>query len=466
MRRNIGSFGLIMSILVLFASCLGDSNTDVTLYSDAAITSFNITTAKIYREAKSPTTGNDTTYITTNSSMSAYTFDIDHAKGLIYNTDSLPVGTDATKLLCDYSSKNNGVVVIKSIGSDSIRYLQTTDTTDFSQPRTLYVYSSDGTSMRNYTVDVRVHKEYADSFHWNRLPDNAEIAALKGAKAFAMGGRIVLLGSDGTQTRAYSTASGDGTAWAATGAVFGADAYNSAATKGDTLYIMDGDMLKASVDGSVFFDIAAASGMRLLGATTTEMYAMDDEGSIMVSADGGLTWAADSIDDSQRLMPTADLAFCRTSLSRSDSTDYALLVGNRDTEAFPADANAMVWSKTVEYSQVREQRPWTSVSGDNDGYYMLPRLASLNVFAYNGSIIAFGGAGKGACQAGAYSRFYVSADGGITWKRNSSYKMPGELDTTATAVASAVSADGYIWMICTGTGQVWRGRINKMGWQN
>ena len=28
-----------------------------------------------------------------------------------------------------------------------------------------------------------------------------------------------------------------------------------------------------------------------------------------------------------------------------------------------------------------------------------------------------------------------------------------------------VDDDNYLWLICEGTGQVWRGRVNKLGWE-
>jgi hypothetical protein len=38
-------------------------------------------------------------------------------------------------------------------------------------------------------------------------------------------------------------------------------------------------------------------------------------------------------------------------------------------------------------------------------------------------------------------------------------------DKNAKSVAVAVDADNFIWLISSGTGEVWRGRLNKMGWK-
>ncbi len=469
MKRNFGSLGLLFSALLLLASCLNDDNEETVLYSDAAITAFQITTANIYRHTTS-STGEDSTYMTTNTGMSAYMFDIDQSTGRISNTDSLPVGTDASKLLCSYTSKNNGVAAIKAVGSDSIKLLLTTDSTDFTTPRTVYVYSSDGAYMRTYTIEVNVHKEYADSFHWDRLPDNAALAALTGMKAFTVGGKMVVLGTDGQQTIVCSTA--DGSTWARTDAALAADAWQSAALKGDTLFIIDNNSLKYTTDGNAFTTVTGAEGLRLVGATTDELYAYDGTGGIVVSADGGHSWTSDDIDDDRTLLPTADVASCCVAFAHSDSTDYALVAGSRagyDHSTNRGDSlymdKAVVWRKIVERSGIKEQGKWTFLCPEDISGYPLPRLSSLNVFGYGENLMAFGGAGTGTCDKEAYGSFYVSADGGITWKSDSRYNVPSAFDKTAAAVAVAVSDDGHIWLVCGGTGQVWRGRLNKMGWQ-
>ena len=107
-----------------------------------------------------------------------------------------------------------------------------------------------------------------------------------------------------------------------------------------------------------------------------------------------------------------------------DSTDYVMLAGNRSIEAYPDDSTAVVWRKIVEYSNGSEQGKWVYLDQDSRNNYLLPRLAGLTVIAYGDSELA-----------------------------------------SATAFAAATDADGHIWIVCAGTGQVWRGRLNSMGWQ-
>ncbi len=470
MKRNLGSLGLLFSTMLLLASCLGKDSEETVLYNDAAITSFQISTAKIYYHTKSKVTGEDSTYSVTNTSMSSYVFDIDQNSGTISNTDSLPVGTDASKLLCSYSTKNNGVAAIKSLNSDSIKILLTTDSTDFTRPRTLYIYSSNGENMRTYTVKVNVHQEYADSFHWSQLPLSAEVAALGSMKAFNLGGKVVLVGNDGLSTKIYTTT--DGSAWTRGETTLGLDAYENVVLKGDTLFVVDDNSVKYTTDGNAFTTVAGADELHLVGATTDELYAYGKDNWLKVSTDGGQSWVDDDIDDDATLLPTADITSCCLTFAHSDSTDYAIMAGSRadyDQSESKADSlymsKTVVWRKIVERSQIKEKGKWVFLSPESDNGHALPRLASLNIFGYSGKIMAFGGTGKGTCTEEPYSKFYISSDGGITWKDDSRFKVPTAFDKTASSVAVTTDGDGYIWLICGGTGQVWRGRLNSMGWQ-
>jgi hypothetical protein len=35
-----------------------------------------------------------------------------------------------------------------------------------------------------------------------------------------------------------------------------------------------------------------------------------------------------------------------------------------------------------------------------------------------------------------------------------------------TAVSAFSDKDNFIWLICSGTGEVWRGRLNRLGWKD
>ncbi|MBQ9216294.1 MAG: hypothetical protein IJ159_06025 [Prevotella sp.] len=169
MKRYIYTLCLLMVGAVLMTSCLSsDDDTNTEYYKDTAITAFSLTTVNQYIHTTT-TAGKDSTYKKTLSSIPVFT--IDQYQGKIYNTDSLPSGSDLSHLLASISSKNSGIIVINyptSTGSDSLLYYSSSDSIDFSQPREIRVYSNDGTSYRSYTVTVNVHQSETGTLLWEK----------------------------------------------------------------------------------------------------------------------------------------------------------------------------------------------------------------------------------------------------------------------------------------------------------
>ncbi len=98
-------------------------------------------------------------------------FTIDHDKKIIYNSDSLPKGTDVTKLLVSLTfgttvSKTTFVVSGgKRLTDDTtIEYKDTSsDSIDFTGKVTLNITSQDGSNTMSYRVNVNVHTVEPDS---------------------------------------------------------------------------------------------------------------------------------------------------------------------------------------------------------------------------------------------------------------------------------------------------------------
>ena len=57
----------------------------------------------------------------------------------------------------------------------------------------------------------------------------------------------------------------------------------------------------------------------------------------------------------------------------------------------------------------------------------------------------------------------LSKDGGINWRKSSLYTFPTGFNSTA-VFGATVDNQQNIWMVCGGSGQVWRGRLNRLGW--
>ena len=82
----------------------------------------------------------------------------------------------------------------------------------------------------------------------------------------------------------------------------------------------------------------------------------------------------------------------------------------------------------------------------------------------------FGGAGQHKGKIEAFEQFYVSKDDGISWEAITEKVMfPEEfrsLYEQANGNYSCVVDDQhFIWIMWSQTGEVWRGRINKLGFE-
>ena len=374
--------------LVLTTSCLS-SGSDTTLYSDAAISSFTLGTLYRYEHATT-SAGKDTVYKKTVVG-SDYKFKIDQVNHRIYNTDSLPIGTDVAHVICTVNSVSNSVVTIKDVDSDTIRVYNSTDSIDFTYPREFYVYSSDGSSYTKYTVNVNAHQQDEYTLTWQRM--------------------------DGTPQP-------------------------------------QPDSPSLPMDGI----------RQMIGSCSTETYALSDDGRMMVWRQNVGQWEEDLMDEDAQLLPTQDLALVSYPMYLADDTEYVVLIGNRSTELFPQEKTARVWRKIVDNGQYAPQSHWTYMEHTDNSQMILPRLQNLAMVYYDSALLALGGAGIGGAMQTPWAEFYQSRDNGITWKYNKYYQLPSGFDYSATKVIMTVDNDKYLWLFCEGTGQVWRGRVNKLGW--
>ena len=174
MKQYFRLTSMAFALLLLCASCLKGNDSETVSYNDKAIASFALTTLNCYHHTTS-STGADSVYMT-KITGSNYKFNIDQMQHIIYNTDSLPKGTDVTHVACNISTLNYGVLVLEAIGNDSLYYLANTtptDSIDFSQPRMMRVYSNNGDGYVTYTVKLNVHQEEGSEFRWTRMAEGA-----------------------------------------------------------------------------------------------------------------------------------------------------------------------------------------------------------------------------------------------------------------------------------------------------
>lgn len=264
MKRYIHVLCAVLTSVVLYTSCMKDSDNSATLYNDMAITAFKLTTVNRYLHTTTKA-GNDSVYKKVLANPT--TFTIDQTTYEIYNTDSLPYGCDPKHVLATISSKNSGQIMLKSFVGDTLYYYSSSDSIDFSQPRKLVVFSTDGSDHREYTVKVNVHQFDNSTMFWEKktLKDLEEEELMN------------FLGERQEEWKKK---------------------------------------------------VATAGLREFIGEGTIEAYAFSEDGQIMVSYDDGATWEPDSVSGDASLLPTSNIAFVSLNFAVNDSTDYQLMVGN------------------------------------------------------------------------------------------------------------------------------------------
>ena len=184
--------------------------------NDTAITAFSLTTVNRYIHTTS-SSGADSVY--KKALSTPVSFNIDQYNQTVYNTDSLLNDCDLKHVLISVSTKNSGVAVIKSLTSDTLTTILSTDSLDFTQPREVRVYAQDGKSYRAYKVTMNKHQVATDKILWEKMPadsypydaeeekwdqivDNAGLAQFIGAGtkeayAYDMDGRLMVSKDEG-----------------------------------------------------------------------------------------------------------------------------------------------------------------------------------------------------------------------------------------------------------------------------
>lgn len=465
MRKYLLSIALFIFTISTLSSCLGETDS-YTYYNDAAITNFSLGTLNRYFH-KTRVDGTDSVYKRT-LNCSGYTFYIDQENGVIWNPDSLPIEIDASKVICSITTKNSGTIAYKSLTSDSLNWYAAKDSMDFRHPREFVIYSSYGTGSSKYTIHVNVHKEIADTCIWTKvLSTNTSIAALTEMKALSNGSSIYLFGNEGTAPKLYKTPITDGQVWTpvTTTPNFTIDAVKNTMIKNGVFFtISDGKILK-SVDAANWSEVVTTDLKQLVAASTARLYALSSTNALMSSSDDGVTWVKETLDDDIALLPTEDLSFACRPLRTNDKTDKLVIIGNRNSAAYPDDTTAKVWTKVDEYSDGARNNAWNYVDFAYDNKHKAPRAKNWQLVNYDGGNIKAiaGNSLDGSVKA--LSAIYHSGDDGITWLNDSVMVLPKALSSSETSFTMVADGVNSVWVICGGTGQVWKARINRVAWK-
>ena len=471
MKNIFYSFIVLFLSSFMLASCLKSNDADVTYYDDTAIATFSLGTLNRYLHTKS-STGEDSIYKTT-LAASTYKFNIDQLRHEIYNPDSLPIGTDVSKVVVTASALNSGTIVVnkrtKDKTKDSLLIYSSSDSLDFTEPLEFRVYNSTGTAFRKYKVSVNVHKERAEEFKWTQVSEKDPLlASSQGMRLLSFDGKLWLMTSDGTACRLYKSETKQPLSWQlASQDVYAADAYKSFVLSFGALTFVSGSKAYQIIKKEETYETSSMdlpSIKYLLGSHEIACYGLFADGLMKSCLEWGGGWKEEPLDASSDLLPTEDVNLVFLT-SRINSVDNKLiLVGNRSETQYPSDQNAVIWSKVEEADITSTTQTWAYYSLFESNKYKLPRMKNLQVIGYDGYMLAIGGNAING-TATAFSQFYKSIDEGLTWQNDTTLYFPKNFSSSNTVFTMACDNDNYIWICAGESGQVWKGRPNELGWR-
>ena len=441
----------LFAAVLLLTSCMKSDDTTSTLYNDAAITGFTLGTLNRYLHTTS-SIGADSIYKVTVAG-SDYKMSIDHVNHLIFNVDSLPANTDVGHVVCSISSMNNGTVfIVDKEDSETLYFHSSTDSIDFSTPRQLLVYATDGVSHAEYTVQLNVHQEDSEQFNWVRHKDCAEMTGMENIKAVMVGENLYVFGVKEGETLGYMTTDGD--SWTPLVEFDDAEASKNVVAFEYGLYTIANGSLLQSDNGSDWFVVnTAPEVMQLVAASYTELFGLSSNGTLMKSDDKGVTWTGDVVDSDKSWLPTEEVAYVSYPANMTYYSDYLLLAG----VSTGVDKIASVWRKIVEYDLQGDEK-WVYMDRNDNNRFALPQMENLVLMYYDDGILAWG------VNDNDYTPIFQSRDNGIVWKENSRYQLPEDFDTEAVTAFGATTDGKEIWLI-GGNGQVWQGHLNRVAWE-
>ena len=436
--------------IIGFSSC--DSSSEVTTSDpsrDCVITSATLGTLK------RTVTTKDTTY-DYSVTGGAYLLYIDQVNYKVYNPDSLPIGTHVEKLVFASSGLlYSGSIAIKSLTSGKDTTFVPTDSTDFSVPREVTVYAEDGQSKRTYTFDIRVHKQEGDTIEWKQLTANplSPLASFVKQKTLVVGSTLYVFGQRADGKRQVietnvNTPNFNDAAYMSGDMSERIDVSSVQYVGGSFYALADGQLVKSQLATGNWEAQSAANNIEALASANGDsLYAISNN-QLLATTDG-MQWNASAMEQGEHL-PTTNVVCAVQSAKNNQGIETTLLLGSNN-------GNMSVWKRDV--SQVGGfVNPWISLPQTQElKEYGCPNLQSASLFAYDDKMVL-----AGVADDKTMTLFYVSQDNGRTWKTGLMYHPA---ITGATTISVACDNDGYLWIVCSGTGDVYKGRLNRLAWE-
>lgn len=449
---RIKFLSVIVSFLVVslaVSSCLNNDNDNYEFSSDATIHAFGIDTIH----------------------GKHYQFTIDQLNRLIYNRDSLPVGSDTIidRILIDTMSVNGWV----TSGMPNDTLFQMTDSVNLlpamnnDAGMTFKVHANDGVTTSVYTLKVNVHLQDPDSLMWTDMQEQGEaftsVANPAEQKAVILNGELLVYTSSTTGYRTSTTPGNYGWSEMPLNGLPADVRLSSIIEYKEQLYaVTESRQVYRSADGARWEAVESLGGnvIALINGFSDRIGGIiEAEGkryfTVSTDARQWQTTDADALEEVPADFPTEQLSTART--FTGNGVEKVILVGmpRFNTE------------KTIPWFSL-DGKGWASL--ENTAYDVAcPGMDTPFLMYYGGQFCCFGGE---------LDAIYQSVTG-IAWTRTEkkfllpeSFKGKGPytiiVEPTKDKSVAAADKRDFIWIVFGGNGtpnEVWRGRLNRLGFE-
>lgn len=374
-----------------------------------------------------------------------YVFTIDQANKRIYNVDSLPFRADT--IIDKTLIKTLTYMGAISLGDSTFNY--TTDSIDLSEtmktPLKLKVWAPDGAHTKEYSIEVRVHQQDPDSLVWNKMNDSFSAGVVTGKQKSVILNDILFVYA--SYNTAYTTLLSDGHTWskiAVTGLPDNAK-ISSILSSNKKLYI-------ATATGEVFYSEN--------GNAWQKQEALSERNVVTLITNFSGAIAGIIQDGTTR-------KFC---VSNKEITNWE--IGNEVPSGFPEEEiSSTVYTTSTGLEQsflmgkqtgATQTTPWFSLDGKSweeastASDYYCPPMSNPSIIRYNDKFYAFGGD---------FSSFYLSKEG-LVWNKIKKKVLFPTGFSGREDYSMVVDQNNFIWIIWSKglkQDEVWRGRINRLG---
>lgn len=355
-------------------------------------------------------------------------FSIDSEHGVVFNADSLPKGTNVTKLIpkISYPSSVKTAVIEMTGGTHregTVNYMATTtDTIDFTGRVTITLGTSRDEIQKTYVLKVNVHKEDPDTMYWNRtgqseLPSRMPSPRAQKSVAFASGVFTLIEEADGTYTSA-STADIFNAQWTKTATTFPATPVIETLTSDSAgaLYLLDseGNLLK-SADGADW-QPAASGWDGIIGMYGDTLLGIDED--IMTSYPEGAYYGIAIPEGFPRSGYSAPIEFN----NRWSDEPTIVIFGGLTSAGLSSASWAFDGSQWVNVADT----PLPALEGLSVvNYYSYLNSATNGLLREFEAYLAFGGRDD---YGNSNETVYITYDHGISWQKAQQYmQLPSDL---------------------------------------